>query len=115
MINCHSCGEPGHIAKDCQWESDLEGRPPWCGECDRETRLVDHGSYAQRCHRCWAWPAKGTRFHQLLPQHKKCGGCGELVNVWDKDKCGKHEPLGLDAGGHRVEPVLVGKLAGESP
>lgn len=111
MVDCHTCGQPGHVARDCQWQADIEGRPPWCGECDRDTRLVDHGSYVQRCHRCWAWPAKKTRFHQLLPQHKLCGGCKEIIYDFDKRPCGSHQPLGIDAAGRRIspEPVTVGR------
>jgi hypothetical protein len=106
MITCGKCGLQGHVARDCQWESDISGRPAWCGECDKETRLIDHGDYAQRCHKCWAWPARGTRFHQMFPQHRKCGGCGGLVYTFDAAGCGKHQPVGIDSRGHKI-PVTV--------
>lgn len=85
-------------------EAEAAGRPVWCGECDKRTRLVDHGSYMQRCHRCWAWPARKTRFHQLLPQHRLCGGCRNLVYAWDAEPCGKHRPLAIGVTGHQAIP-----------
>jgi len=109
MIQCGKCGMDGHVTRDCQWESEVSERPAWCGECDRETRLVDHGSYAQRCHLCWAWPAKGTRFHQQLPQHKTCGGCRKIILAWDKAECGRHAPLDIDAAGRRVPVTVVSR------
>ena len=27
-------------------------KPPWCGECDQDTRLVDLGDEVARCIRC---------------------------------------------------------------
>jgi hypothetical protein len=100
------------VARDCQWEAEASARPTWCGKCDRQTRLIDHGSYAQRCHLCWAWPDyvspdgrhKGTRFHQLLPQHKLCGGCRNIIYEFDNMPCGKHRPLAIDAAGRRLLP-----------
>ena len=115
MIKCDKCGLDGHIARDCQYESDVTGRPTWCGECDKRTRLVDHGAHMQRCYRCWAWPAKGTRHHQHLPQHHKCGGCGTLIYAWDTAACGGHQPLALDAHGHRVAVTLTPRLTLEGP
>ena len=85
-------------------EAEAAGRPVWCGECDKRTRLVDHGSYMQRCHRCWAWPARKTRFHQLLPQHRLCGGCRNLVYEWDAEPCGKHRQLAIGVTGHQAIP-----------
>ena len=104
MVNCGKCGTDGHVARDCEWESEAGGRPPWCVECERDTRLIDHGSYMQRCIQCWAWPAKGTKFHQLMPQHKPCGGCRTIIYEFDKSPCGKHIPLGIDHRGHRAQP-----------
>lgn len=98
------------MARDCQMEGEAAGRPTWCGgECDKRTRLIDRDSYAQRCHQCWAWPSRGTRFHQLLPQHRLCGGCNQLIYSWDSNLCGDHQPLAINAGGHRLHrPELPG-------
>lgn len=104
MVDCHKCGQAGHVARDCQWEPEVSARPTWCGECDRHTRLVDHATYVQRCHRCWAWPSRKTHFHQLLPQHKLCGGCRNFVYAWDGSACGKHKPLAINAAGRRPPP-----------
>lgn len=68
-------------------------RPQWCGECDRQTRLIDYGDHMKRCPRCWAWPERGTHPKQELPQHKRCGGCGRRVYSWDAMPCGKHQNL----------------------
>ena len=109
-MKCHTCGTEGHVARDCQYENEFSpaARPSWCGECDPATRLVDHGNYAQRCYRCWAWPAKGTRPNQHLSQHRRCGGCGTLIYAFDAAPCGKHQPAGLDAHGHAVRDFIEG-------
>lgn len=92
MISCANCGTTGrHMTSECPQLSQ-PGRPPWCGECSNQTRLIDHGDYMQRCPRCWAWPAKGTYPHQELPQFKRCGGCGKRVYTWDSYPCGEHQP-----------------------
>jgi hypothetical protein len=111
LVDCHKCGQAGHVARDCQWENEVGSRPAWCGECNRDTRLIDHGSYVQRCHRCWAWPAKGTRFHQLQPQHRLCGGCRQIVYEWDKMPCGSHQQLAIDAAGRRMQSKPAPELA----
>lgn len=98
MIKCENCGDAGHFASQCPWQGELGTmtRPPWCGECDKVTRLIDHGSYLQRCHRCH------PRAHSRFPQHRVCGGCGQLVYAWDVLPCDKHQALGIDARGHRA-------------
>lgn len=96
---CFRCGQTGHLRAQCPQDSPAPAptsqsdRPDWCGECDRRTRLIDHGDRMQRCPRCWAWPAKGTYPGQLLPQHKRCGGCNQVIFTWDQMPCGKHQPL----------------------
>jgi Zinc knuckle len=108
---CFHCGEPGHLAAACPQAASQEktssDRPQWCGECDLETRLIDHKTYMQRCHKCWAWPAKGTRHHQPFPQHRICGGCQNIVYAFEKSPCGKHQPLAIDAAGRRGEVTLA--------
>jgi hypothetical protein len=114
---CFNCNEPGHISAACpakaapsEWQ--LSTRLPWCGNCDQRTRLIDHGDYAGRCKDCWAWPERGTHRGQELPQHTRCGGCGDTIYAWDSAPCGNHQALGIDRRGHRqavehmaVEPV----------
>jgi hypothetical protein len=36
-------------------------RPPWCGRCDEDTRLVDLDGAAARCSRCHASTQPGGR------------------------------------------------------
>jgi hypothetical protein len=99
---CFRCRKPGHFARSCPdlatdfspTGQEQTTRPPWCGGCDPRTRLIDHGAYMERCSRCWAWPARGTHPGQLLPQHKRCGGCQQVVYAWDAAPCGKHQSLG---------------------
>ncbi len=99
MTNCFRCGAGDHLYRDCPQDTAVSAtepesdRPAWCGQCDKHTRLIDHGNTMERCHRCWAWPAKGTRPHQLLAQHTRCGGCRKLTYTWDQMPCGKHQAL----------------------
>ena len=90
---CFNCGESGHLSSSCpSRQGSAEGieRPEWCGYCDVRTRLIDHGSYVERCQVCWAWPAKGTYPQQQLPQHQRCGGCRRIIYSWDEAPCDRH-------------------------
>jgi hypothetical protein len=92
---CFECGEPGHMAAGCpaRLTTVAPAKPEWCGECDRQTRLIEgvrHGrQVAWRCARCHPLA------HRELPQHKRCGGCKALTYSWDRMECGKHQPLAL--------------------
>jgi hypothetical protein len=100
MISCNYCGANGrHMTSECP-DLTSGGKAAWCGACDPRTRLVDHRSYVTRCAHCH--PAG----HKPLTQHARCGGCGELVYVFDAAPCGKHQPLGIDGHGHR-QPVTI--------
>lgn len=106
---CFNCNEPGHLAASCPARSEKAPtewtqttRPPWCGNCDQRTRLIDHGDYAARCRDCWAWPERGTHRGQQLAQHTTCGGCGDTIYAWDANPCGKHQTLGIDRRGRRA-------------
>lgn len=96
---CFSCGEPGHIAANCDTKSygaELgDGKPPWCGRqiCDRETRLLyqltQDGLKASRCDICH------PQSHVLPVQYAKCRGCGKVIYRWDnRSECGKHRAVG---------------------
>lgn len=87
-LKCHGCGGKGHFERDCQ-NREIDGasrRPPWCGICDPQTRLVGLGPDGPmaRCSDCH--PLRG----QLLVQHKRCTGCRILIYSWDNNPCGKH-------------------------
>lgn len=89
---CFNCGEPGHLARTCPTalavsEQAAGAKPPWCGGCDKTTRLVDHGTYLNRCPNCH--PLKW----KPLAQHKRCGGCNHLIYTWDNTPCGDHTVL----------------------
>src|ERR1700685_1502225 len=94
---CFECREYGHIAADCPTKLYAvevgDGRPPWCGMCDRETRLIyfrRHGTdAARRCSTCH------PRSTTLPPTYSKCRGCGRAVYAWDvRSECGKHQEIG---------------------
>ena len=87
MISCTYCGATGrHMTSECP-DLATSSKPPWCGECNPQTRLIDHGTYASRCPSCHP--------HGRLPlhQHKRCGGCHQLTYVFDDTKCGSHRPI----------------------
>jgi hypothetical protein len=94
---CFECREYGHIAADCPaklYAAEIgDGKPPWCMQCDRETRLVyvvRHG--AEAAHRCQACHPQG---HMLPVTYKKCRGCGHAIYFWDvRSECGMHQPVG---------------------
>jgi Zinc knuckle len=106
MTECYRCGQEGHTRANCPQDAPLpastpsgrndNGKPPWCGQCDPRTRLVDHGDYMTRC--AWCHPA-GSK---TLAQHRRCGGCGELIYTWDALPCTKHQPLFISPGGRRA-------------
>lgn len=85
---CFTCGVQGHISADCPNNEVLDTRPPWCGICDRRTRLVtidlDNGT-VQKCRTCHPTPNKP------LAQHRRCPSCKIIVFEWDGNQCGHHE------------------------
>lgn len=94
---CFECQEIGHIASDCPtkaYAAELgDGKPPWCGQCDRETRLIyfirDSTEAARRCYTCH--PKSQT----LPAQFSRCKTCRSAIYVWDiRSECGKHRTVG---------------------
>lgn len=61
--------------------------PPWCGQCPKNTRLMNTPDGPKRC------PACNPLADKPLPQHKHCPRCLLLVHVWDAEACGQHEPI----------------------
>lgn len=97
-VKCFGCGNYGHYERDCPektWASELgDGdKPPWCGQCDRETRLVyflRDGEYCSR--RCRTCHPSG---HLLPVQFKRCGKCKSVIYEWERrTECGSHRPVG---------------------
>ena len=97
-ITCFKCGNRGHMARDCDcadYAAELgDGdKPPWCGMCDRQTRLVhfsrDGHDAARRCDTCH------PSGHLLPAQFKRCGNCKSVIYIWDlRTECGSHRPVG---------------------
>jgi hypothetical protein len=93
---CYQCGGDGHFAASCpevQFADELgtatDGRPPWCGQCDKRTRLIFEDDHASRCPRC--------NPQQDLPAQFKYCRCGDPIYRWDKSECGSHQPVGKKA------------------
>lgn len=110
-VKCFNCQEYGHLAKDCktkfyeqEYAAELgDGKPPWCQQCDRETRLVyfirDGIETARRCYTCH--PKSQT----LPEQYSRCKSCRAAVYKWDiRSECGKHTTVG-----QHLKPIIVVK------
>lgn len=108
---CWECHDYGHVAADCPsklYASEIgDGKPAWCGQCDRETRLVyfrrDGTDAARRCTSCH------PNSTVLPAQFGKCRGCGHAIYDWDRrSECGKHQPIGKQL---RVKPTEKARKA----
>lgn len=94
---CWECHEYGHIADNCPSKlyavETGDGKPPWCGRCDRETRLVyfrrDGTDCARRCTTCHP---RSTTFPAT---YTRCRECKHAIYAWDiRSECGNHQPVG---------------------
>lgn len=98
-IKCFGCGNYGHLERDCPetaYAAELgDGdKPPWCGMCDRDTRLVYYlrngRDAARRCETCH------PSGHLLPVQYKRCKHCKAVIYQWDRrTECGDHPPTGI--------------------
>lgn len=95
-VKCFGCGNYGHIERGCPektYAAELgDDKPPWCQQCERETRLVylrlDGRDAARRCTTCH------PSGHLLTAQFKRCKTCKAVIYQWDlRSECGKHEPV----------------------
>lgn len=96
-VKCFGCQNYGHLERDCPDKSFAAelgdgDKPPWCGMCDRVTRLVaivrDGRELARRCETCH--PSS----HLLAAQFKRCGTCRAVIYEWDlRSECGTHQPV----------------------
>lgn len=67
----------------------LDTRPPWCGQCDRRTRLHERvDGRMERCQNCHPAPRK------QLTQFTRCYGCKTITYSWDSNDCGSHLEIG---------------------
>lgn len=100
MTSCFRCGDDDHLSYDCPQGTREQPAPPpdgpsgaagapWCGTCDKQTRLIEYADYMTRCPRCH------PKAHATLPQHRRCGGCTQVVYAWDPMPCGHHQALPL--------------------
>lgn len=85
-MQCYRCGMEGHRERDCLIAAiDNGDKPPWCGICDPNSRLVGNASGIPiRCPDCH--PFRG----QQLKQFKRCPGCKMQIHEWDTSPCGSH-------------------------
>lgn len=83
-----SCPNKDAIRRD---QAAADGRPMWCGHCDRRTRHVittdaDGWDAASRC-RCH------PESHKLPAQFTRCR-CDTVIYQWDTASCDRHQPVG---------------------
>jgi hypothetical protein len=92
-IRCFGCQQFGHLERDCTNRNSAadtgDDGPPWCGECDRRTRLhMVHRDGRDAVTRCQCHPSG------LPAQFKRCGECKAVIYEWDRNsECGSHEPV----------------------
>ena len=93
-VNCYTCGQSGHVARDCGNAAYLDpaasSKPMWCGECDERTRLRDAPDGTDRMIRCKCHPES----HKLIPHHRVCPRCHVTTVAWDTSDCGRHHVAG---------------------
>jgi len=96
-MKCFECGADGHIAPNCPNVGlAADGRPPWCGICDEQTRLIGiPGDRLARCRECHPLA------RETLKQFRRCPSCKELVYRYDTAPCGSHATR--DAADRRPE------------
>jgi hypothetical protein len=94
-IRCFGCQQFGHLERDCPKKNhaadpDDDNETPWCGECDRRTRLhMVRRDDRDAVTRCQCHPAG-----RLPAQFKRCGECKAVIYEWDRNsECGSHEPV----------------------
>lgn len=96
-MKCFECGDDGHMSRSCpnrdmirREQAAADGKPIWCGECDRRTRLIitttDGHDVATRC-QCH------PESHKLPAQFTRCH-CGTVIYQWDTAGCDRHQPIG---------------------
>jgi hypothetical protein len=106
---CYGCGEKGHIESECPYAAELaaDGKPPWCGICDRRSRLIGApGGQPARCTQCH--PSR----RKQLAQHRRCPTCHVVVYEWDNSECGHHEMPG--ATDKRPEREHIDEIVGSN-
>lgn len=101
-VKCFGCQQYGHLERDCPEKTYAAeigdgDKPPWCNECDRNSRLVyfirDGAIAARRCQVCH------PSGHLLAVQFRRCKPCKAVVYIWDNQtECGSHPPVGKRTG-----------------
>lgn len=109
MARCYECGDEGHMARSCpnlfairQDQERADGKPMWCGHCDRRTRLVlIITADGEKVKRCDCHPES----HKLPVQFATCPRCRNVVYQWDTAPCEKHQAVGVHRPYRAPEPT----------
>ena len=83
-LNCYGCGGNGHFESECPNAGIDDGKPPYCGQCDKKRRTLDTPAGPRRC------PACHPLGRQLLPQFRTCPDCDSVIHKWDRMPCDSH-------------------------
>lgn len=84
---CYRCGTKGHFESECPNPEIDDGKPPWCGQCNKRTRQIGTANGPRRC-------ACHPLSRQLLPQYRRCPECDTVIVKWDRAPCDSHTPIG---------------------
>lgn len=68
---CFGCGITGHFEYECPNKGIDDPKGPWCGDCDKRTRLIDRDDKVIRCPVCHPLRNEPLKQHQQYVRPKE--------------------------------------------